>query len=210
MPALCRLLLGSGRQWAFPPAAVTATVLALGLALASPTFGQVRPSEDDQPPTPAQLKYDAIRALRDGRYTEALTLTANLPADSEVSIVRGRALAATGRYDEAMAAFQPVAQRDADGEAAFELGRLQLIRGRTAEAARVLERVISAGSRSDVGETIGRAARAAQLLARYEQANTLFRDAAALVGDDPQLQVAWGELFLEKQNRPEAVRSFRA
>ena len=43
MPALCRLLLASGRQQAFPPAAVVATVLALGLALASPTFGQVRP-----------------------------------------------------------------------------------------------------------------------------------------------------------------------
>ena len=47
MPALCRLLLASGRQQAFPPAAVVATVLALGLALASPTFGQVRPSDDD-------------------------------------------------------------------------------------------------------------------------------------------------------------------
>ena len=128
----------------------------------------------------------------------------------DVLIVRGRALAATGRYDEAMAAFQPIAQRDPSGEAAFELGRLHLIRGQTAAATRLLERVIAAASRSEVGETIGRAARAAQLLARYEQANTLFRDAAALIGDDPQLQVAWGELFLEKQNRPEAVRSFRA
>ncbi len=210
MPALCRLSLASGRQQAFPPAAVVATVLALGLALASPTFGQVRPSDDDQPPTPAQLKYDAIRALRDGRYADALTLAANLPPDVEVLIVRGRALAATGRYDDAMAAFQPIAQRDPSGEAAFELGRLHLIRGQTAAATRLLERVIAAASRSEVGETIGRAARAAQLLARYEQANTFFRDAAALVGDDPQLQVAWGELFLEKQNRPEAVRSFRA
>ena len=80
MPALCRLLLASGRQQAFPPAAVVATVLALGLALASPTFGQVRPSDDDQPPTPAQLKYDAIRALRDGRYADALTLCTQSPA----------------------------------------------------------------------------------------------------------------------------------
>jgi len=218
MPALCRLLLASGRQQVLPPAAVVPTVLALGLALASPTSGQVRPTdapqvlpqESERPPSPAQLKYDAVRALRDGRYSEALLLAATLPADTEVLIVRGRALAAIGRYDDALAAFQPVAQREPSGEAAFELGRVYLIRGRTADATRVLERVIAAGSRSDVGETIGRAARAAQLLARYEQANTLFRDAAALVGDDPQLQVAWGELFLEKQNRPEAVRSFRA
>src|SRR6185312_8669952 len=126
----------------------------------------------------------AIRALRDGRYTEALTISAGLPPDAEVLIVRGRAFAAIGRYDDATAAFQPIAQRDPSGEAAFELGRLQLLRGRTAEATRVLERVIAAANRSDAGETIGRAARAAQLLARYEQANTLFRDAAALMGDD--------------------------
>ena len=35
-------------------------------------------------------------------------------------------------------------------------------------------------------------------------------DASARIGDDPALQLAWGELFLEKQNRNEAVRSFRA
>ena len=57
---------------------------------------------------------------------------------------------------------------------------------------------------------LGRAARAAYRLGRYEQANTLFRDAAALIGDDAALQIAWGELFLDKQNRSEAVRSFRA
>ena len=211
MPALCRLLLASGRQQAFPPAAVVATVLALGLALASPTVGQVRPADDDQPPTPAQLKYDAIRALA------RRTIRRGALARGEVSRLTRKsssfAAARSPRSDGTttrIAALQPIAQRDPSGEAAFELGRLHLIRGRTAEATRVLERVIAAGSRSDVGETIGRAARAAQLLARYEQANTLFRDAAALVGDDPQLQIAWGELFLEKQNRPEAVRSFRA
>ena len=40
--------------------------------------------------------------------------------------------------------------------------------------------------------------------------SSLFRDAAALIGDDAQLQITWGELFLEKQNRGDAVRSFRA
>jgi tetratricopeptide (TPR) repeat protein len=210
MPALRRLLLASGLQQALPPAAVLATAFALGLALAIPAFGQIRPPDGNEQSTPAQLRYDALRAYRDGRYTEALSLAVALAADPDVLMLRGRALAALGRYDEAAAAFQPGAGRDPSGEAAFELGRLHLLRGRSIEATRVLEPVIAAGARSDVGETIGRAARAAQLLSRFEQANSLFRDAAALIGDDPPLQVAWGELFLEKQNRPEAVRSFRA
>ncbi len=188
MPALRRLLLGSGPQQALPPAAVLATAFALGLALALPAFGQIRlPDASEQPPlTPAQLRYDALRAYRDGRYTEALSFAAAIPADPDVLMLRGRALAALGRYDEAAAAFLPVAAREPSGEAAFELGRLHLLRGRSTEATRVLEPVIAAAARSDVGETIGRAARAAQLLARFEQANSLFRDAAALIGDDPR------------------------
>ena len=45
MPALCRLLLASGRQQVSLPASVIATALALGLALASPRSGKsVRPT----------------------------------------------------------------------------------------------------------------------------------------------------------------------
>ena len=94
MPALCRLLLASGRQQVLPPAAVVPTVLALGLALAIPAFGQIRPPDGNGQSTPAQLRYDALRAYRDGRYTEALSLAVALAADPDVLMLRGRALAA--------------------------------------------------------------------------------------------------------------------
>jgi tetratricopeptide (TPR) repeat protein len=183
--------------------------LALGLALAVPAPAQIRLDDSDQP-SAARARYDAIRALREGRYDEVLALLAAVPSDPDVLLVRGRVLALTGRYDLAQSAFEAAAARRPASDAALDLGRLHLTLGRATEARHTLEPIIAAGLHSDLGEVIGRAARAAQLLGRYEQANNLFRDAAALIGDDADLQIAWGQLFLEKQNKPEAVRSFRA
>jgi tetratricopeptide (TPR) repeat protein len=209
MPALGRSLLASGWRRAFPPAAACMAALALGLALAVPAPAQIRLDDSDQA-SAARARYDAIRALREGRYDDVLALLAAVPSDPDVLFVRGRVLALTGKYDLAQSAFEAAAARRPASEAALELGRLHLTLGRATEGRRTLEPVIAAGLHSDLGEVIGRAARAAQLLGRYEQANNLFRDAAALIGDDADLQIAWGQLFLEKQNKPEAVRSFRA
>ena len=191
-----------------PPAAAVLAALALGVATALPVAGQSRPP--DEVSSPARVRYDAMRALREGRYAEAIELTRDLPADADVQLLRGRALAAIGKYDEAATALAASIKLSPLGEAQLELGQLHLLRGRTAEARRLLEPVVAAAARSDDGEVLGRAARAAYRLGRYEQANTLFRDAAALIGDDAALQITWGELFLDKQNRAEAVRSFRA
>ena len=189
MPALGRSLLASGWRRAFPPAAACMAALALGLALAVPAPAQIRLDDSDQA-SAARARYDAIRALREGRYDDVLALLAAVPSDPDVLFVRGRVLALTGKYDLAQSAFEAAAARRPASEAALELGRLHLTLGRTAEGRRALEPVIAAGLHSDLGEVIGRAARAAQLLGRYEQANNLFRDAAALIGDDAELQIA--------------------
>jgi cellulose synthase operon protein C len=191
-----------------PPAAAVLAALALGVATALPVAGQSRPP--DEVSSPARMRYDAARALREGHYREAIELTKALPADADVYLLHGRALTAIGQYDEAATALTASIKLMPLGEAQLELGQLHLLRGRTAEARRLLEPLIAAATRSDDGEVLGRAARAAYRLGRYEQANSLFRDAAALIGDDASLQITWGELFLDKQNRAEAVRSFRA
>jgi tetratricopeptide (TPR) repeat protein len=182
--------------------------LALGVATALPAAGQSRPPDDAL--VPARARFDAMRAYREGRYAEVLDLIRFLPPGGDASLLRGRALAAIGRYDEAAAALAESVAATPLGDAQLELGQLHLLRGRAAEARRLLEPLLAAAARSDDGAVLGRAARAAYALGRHEQANTLFRDAAALIGDDPALQVAWGELFLDKQNRQEAIRSFRA
>jgi tetratricopeptide (TPR) repeat protein len=209
MPARHESALAVERRRALPPFATLLVALVLGLAIAFPAAGQLR-LPDDEPPSPARTRYEALTAYRTGHYAEVLRLTASLGPEPDALLLRGRALDAIGRYREALEAFRASAGRHASGDAAFELGRLLLRLGRRAEGTRTLEPVIAAGRRSDEGEVIGRAARAAHLLGRSEQANALFRDAAALIGDDPALQVAWGELFLDKQNQAEAVRSFRA
>lgn len=191
-----------------PPATAVLAVLALGVATALPVAGQSRPP--DEMSSPARLRYDAVRALREGRYADAIDHTRTLPADADVHLLRGRALSAIGRYDEGAAALGASITLSPLGDAQLELGQLHLLRGRTAEARRLLEPLVAAAARSDDGQILGRAARAAYRLGRYEQANTLFRDAAALIGDDAALQITWGELFLDKQNGAEAVRSFRA
>ena len=86
-----------------PPAAAVLAALALGVATALPVAGQSRPP--DEVSSPARVRYDAIRALREGRYAEVLELTRALAADADVLLVRGRALAAIGKYDEAATAF---------------------------------------------------------------------------------------------------------
>jgi tetratricopeptide (TPR) repeat protein len=57
---------------------------------------------------------------------------------------------------------------------------------------------------------LARAARALQALGQYQEANAAFRDAAALAPANAAIQTAWGDLFLEKYNKAEAVKSYQA
>jgi tetratricopeptide (TPR) repeat protein len=191
--------------------AAIASAAALGICAVSEAKAQLRgtTSETDQV-SPSRSRYEALRAYREGRYADALKEASTLPGDPDVLLLRGRAAEATGDYATALSAFEAGAARHPGSEAAFELGRLHLMLGHAAEGRRYLEPVIVSDAHGDMGEVIGRAARAAQLLGRYEQANSLFRDATALAGDNPELQTAWGDLFLEKQNLPDAVKSYRA
>ena len=43
----------------------------------------------------------------------------------------------------------------------------------------------------------------------FQEANGFFRDANRLAPDDAAVNTAWGELFLEKYDRPEALKSFQ-
>ena len=100
-----------------------------------------------------------------------------------------------------MAWLTPLAAADRGGAAALELGLLQLSLGRRADA----EAVAAGRHRAGVARrrrAMGRAARAAHALGRLQQANDLFRDAAAMAGDDPELQTAWGDLLTRSTRTP--------
>jgi hypothetical protein len=77
-------------------------------------------------------------------------------------------------------------------------------RSAAADGLRLLQPVLQHGADADDVFALVRAGRAARALGRVEDANDLFRTAAAIAGDDADLQVAWGELLLEKHNVADA------
>jgi tetratricopeptide (TPR) repeat protein len=152
----------------------------------------------------------ATRAFIEGRYDDVGDLTAKLDQrDPSVVALGARALIARGRYDEAERTLRPVAERDPSGEAALELGLLLKMLTRP-EAARVLQPVASRAAVSRDAAELARAGRALQALGASREANDAFRNATSLAPQDPAINTAWGELFLEKFNNREALRSFEA
>ncbi|MFN8058206.1 MAG: peptidase MA family metallohydrolase [Vicinamibacterales bacterium] len=152
----------------------------------------------------------AQKALAAGDLERAEALAGGLashPALAEA--IRGRIALARGDVDLAVQRFRASVAADATSEGAVDLGLLELGRGRRAEATALLAPVVAAGPSFENPAELGRAARAAQALGNFRQANAFFRTAANVAPDDPAIQTAWGDLFLEKFNRAEAVRSYQ-
>ena len=81
--------------------------------------------------------------------------------------------------------------------------------GRRDDAPRALRRVLDGPPRAPP-PTLPATAAAARALGQYKEANDLYRSAARLAPQDPAINTAWGELFLERYDRPEALKSFQA
>jgi cellulose synthase operon protein C len=157
---------------------------------------------------PAQTPQAAASAAwRVGDYAEVERLSSQSTEEPMV-VLRARAARAVGDLGRAEALLQPVAARAPGGAAALELGLLQAYTGRRAESRRTLQLVLLGGQNADTAGGLVLAGRAARALGRFEDANGYFRDAVSLAPTDAAANTAWGELFLEKYNRPDAVRSF--
>src|SRR5262249_13769870 len=151
----------------------------------------------------------ALRLLMEGKFDELDAAVEKLDLrDPAVAAIKARGLIARGRYQDADALLRPVAQRMATSEAALELGLLEQMLGRL-EAKAVLERVGLLADTSYDPREIARGGRARRALGRFQEANAAYREAAAEAPTDPAIQTAWGELFLEKYNRTEALKSFQ-
>ena len=133
---------------------------------------------------------------------------------SDSIALRARAQIAQGRYQEAQALLTPVAAAQPDSDAALELGLLELYLGRRAgrhPASAPADGRLDARTARDYF----RLARAASALAGFQdaqafkEANSFFRDANKLAPDDPEINAAWGELFLDKHNPADAMKSFQ-
>jgi tetratricopeptide (TPR) repeat protein len=172
--------------------------------------GQRRGATASAAPAPPATPFEAAtRALIEGRYAEVDTLADKLDTkDPNVVALKARAAIARGLYAQAEAALQTAATRAPSSEAALELGLLQKLLSR-AEANATLSRVAALAGTSRSGAELARAGRALQALGQFQDANGAFRDAAAVAPTNPAIQTAWGDLFLEKYNNAEAVKSYQ-
>ena len=158
---------------------------------------------------PQSFAAAARRAIARGRAADAEGLAKGRPAgDPAAAAVLAQLSAVTGRYDEAMRLLEPAAAREPGGEAALQLGLVQQQLGRAQDAGGYLRAVMQQGAAARDAEAIFRAARAAHALRLPRDANSLYK-AADASSADPAIDAAWGLLFLEKYNKPEALRSLQ-
>jgi tetratricopeptide (TPR) repeat protein len=197
----------AARRWSgFRPSRTVCALAAVALVVAILAFTAAAQA----PRRAAQPLQLAERALLEGRYEEVDALADKADArDPRVAALKARAAIARGRYAEAEAALKPVASKAPTSDAALELGLLQQMLGRP-DAAATLERVASSAETADEAADLARAARALRAIGRFQEANAAYRDAAAASPNAPSINTAWGDLFLEKYNKPEAVKSFQA
>ena len=77
------------------------------------------------------------------------------------------------------------------------------------DAEAILTKVAASADRANTAAELARAARALRALDRPQEANDVYRDAVAEAPSDPVINTAWGELFLEKHQPADAVKSFQ-
>jgi tetratricopeptide (TPR) repeat protein len=150
-------------------------------------------------------------AMAHGKWDEAEKLAAARGAsDPDAAVVLARIAIARGKYAEAQAMLEPLAARDSAGDAALELALLYRTIGRPADAQPLFTALFRQGGNASDALVLYRAGRAAHALNRPRDANALYREAERAGGDPAVIETAWGLLFLEKYNYPEALKSFDA
>ena len=167
------------------------------------------PSSAQGPQPAAGSPFDAAaRALNLGRFDEVHNLLRN-SNDPRAFALRAQAEIAQGRYADAEKLLSGPAASAPGSDAALELGLLQTRLGRRVDATRTLQGVLTRGPQTTPRDLM-RLGLAARALGRFQDANGFLRDASAQAPDDPMVNTAWGELFLEKYNRADAMKSFQA
>jgi tetratricopeptide (TPR) repeat protein len=155
------------------------------------------------------------KALRVGRYEEALRLAGAVKPDATRAVLASRALVPLGRYAEARQALErAVADAPDDLPARDALMRLDALVGDKAGLAPLLDRSYADwnGGRVDHARAadLVAIATAARLDGNWKDANDTLRDAVRAEPRGTRANLDWGWMFLEKHAASEAGASFRA
>jgi tetratricopeptide (TPR) repeat protein len=190
-----------------PPARLF-VIVALGVCFAA-TGSAVRGAQGTS--TQTDFARAAAVALAHGKRADAERMaTARGANDPAAAVVLAELAVHRGHYKDAQALLEPLIARDPGGDAALELALIYQMTGRDTDASPILNAVLRQSSAASDPAGLVRAGRAARALNRERDANSLFREAERAGGDPVVVQSEWGELFLEKHQVGEAMKSFQA
>jgi cellulose synthase operon protein C len=178
-----------------------AVCAAMLVAVTTSSSGQTPPLDN----SPAAV---AARAFNAGQF-EQVDAALQTATDERSIVLRAKAAIARGRYADAEKLLAGVVTSSPVREAALELGQLYLYLGRRDEGARLLQAVLTRGPQNSPADFL-RLGLAARALGRFQDANAFLRSANGAAPGDPVINTAWGEVFLEKYNNADAVKSFQA
>ena len=162
-----------------------------------------------QAQTVSAARATAEKSWRGGRFAEIETLAQAFPKDETIAVYHALSVAARGDHARAESVLKPFVAANPGGDAALETGLLQLGVGRRTEGRQTLALVLTADVANPTARDFLRAARASRALHRIDDAQSYFRDAAALAPNDPRVNTEWGDLFVEKYENGEAAKSFQ-
>lgn len=163
----------------------------------------------------AQYRYDT------GAYDQAIAAAqaAERAARNDAAtaraakVLRGEALVARGRYDEAERLLTPVANEDGAHRAQIVLGRLLNTRGRRVEAERVLMKLIEAFNDDSIGnqdaEGLSYVGMAAWELGSPRDANDAYQQSVRADAQRTETHLHWAQLFLAKYDAGHAEEEIR-
>jgi tetratricopeptide (TPR) repeat protein len=157
----------------------------------------------------ASARQAAEKSWLGGRYEEVDTVAQAFPKDESIAVYHARAVAARGDYPRAETILKPFVTANPGGDAALELGLLQLGTGRRTEGRQTLTLVLMADARTPSARDYLRGARASRALHRVDDADSFFKDAIRLAPADPVLNTEWGDFFVENHANGEAAKSYQ-
>ena len=149
-------------------------------------------------------------ALGHGAVDEAKKLTAAAPAGSPRELADALIDIFEGRDTQARTRLQPLAASDPLGDAALELGILEMRHGRRDDGHRILDPLVAqrpSDARPFTPDDYFRLSRAARAAREFLLANDAYKRTITVARAD--IQAEWGDMLLERHKPAEAVASYK-
>src|SRR5262245_28395642 len=134
------------------------------LALALVLTAGLAPRVTAEQASVASARGTAEKSYRGGRFDEVETVAKAFPKDEQVAVFHALSIAAKGDYARAESVLQPFAAANTAGDAALELGLLQLGIGKRTEGRRTLTLILAGDVPNPSARDFLRAARASRAL----------------------------------------------